>query len=362
MSRIASVSWNSWNSAASRLSLDIPPRERILTSRMTIAPSQPEYSVCPPEVLAWRKISGTWQKVFGSFGREGVSVEWHDFEVSESLDWSKSFHEDSLEICLNLKGASRLCRKSQSVELKECSIGIYTTLGETLHADRKPGERHQFATIEISREFLQRTLPADREQLQPAVRDFLENKAAHGSPAVILPMSVAQQTLSGLFHQPPVTAPAQPLWYQAKVFEVMAQVLFIEEKEMFCTRQKRVSGERVSKVKEILLRDLGAPPSLEEIGREVGCSSFYLSRTFAQETGMTIPQFLRKIRMERAAELLLTGRYNVTEVALEVGYSSLSHFSRIFCETTGYCPALYPSMMLPKAPAPRKSDRKSLAS
>lgn len=305
----------------------------------------PEYSICPPEVLAWRPIRGTWQKVFGSFGREGVSVEWHDFEVTEALDWSKSFHEDSLEICLNLKGVSQIRRKSQSVELKEASIGIYTTLGEALHANRNPGERHQFATIEISREFLERTLPDDHSSLQPPVRDFVEKRPTVG-PAVVLPMTVAQQTLSGLFRQPPVAPAAQALWYQGKVFEVISQVLFLSESEMFCTRQKRVAGDRVDRVKEILRRDLVSPPSLETISREVGCSSFYLSRTFAQETGMTIPQFLRKLRMDKAAELLLTGKYNVTEVAMEVGYSSLSHFSRIFCETTGYCPALYPSMML----------------
>ncbi|PYJ87575.1 MAG: AraC family transcriptional regulator, partial [Verrucomicrobia bacterium] len=47
-------------------------------------------------------------------------------------------------------------------------------------------------------------------------------------------------------------------------------------------------------------------------------------------------------RMERAAELLRSGRYNVTEAATEVGYASLSHFSKAFCETIGCCPVLYP--------------------
>ena len=46
--------------------------------------------------------------------------------------------------------------------------------------------------------------------------------------------------------------------------------------------------------------------------------------------------------MERAAELLRSGRYNVTEAATEVGYASLSHFSKAFCETIGCCPVLYP--------------------
>jgi AraC-like DNA-binding protein len=46
--------------------------------------------------------------------------------------------------------------------------------------------------------------------------------------------------------------------------------------------------------------------------------------------------------MERAAELLKSGEYNVTEAATEVGYNSLSHFSAAFHETFGSCPGLYP--------------------
>jgi AraC-like DNA-binding protein len=52
---------------------------------------------------------------------------------------------------------------------------------------------------------------------------------------------------------------------------------------------------------------------------------------FSQEAGMTVPQYLRKIQMERAGELLLTGKFNVSEVVIEIGYNSLSHFSRLFC-------------------------------
>jgi len=40
---------------------------------------------------------------------------------------------------------------------------------------------------------------------------------------------------------------------------------------------------------------------------------------FFAELGVTIPQYLRQLRMERAAELLRSGKFNVTEAALEVG-------------------------------------------
>ena len=108
-------------------------------------------------------------------------------------------------------------------------------------------------------------------------------------------------------------------------------------------RQKRVARDRVERTKELLARDLANPPTLEQLGAEVGCSPFYLSRIFSREVGLTIPQYLRNIRMERAAELLRSGRFNVTEAAIEVGYSSLSHFSKAFCETIGCCPVLYPA-------------------
>jgi methylphosphotriester-DNA--protein-cysteine methyltransferase len=65
-------------------------------------------------------------------------------------------------------------------------------------------------------------------------------------------------------------------------------------------------------------------------------------RAFAQETGKTITGCLRELRLERAAQLLRSGRCNVTEAALEVGYNSMSHFSQAFCQTKGCCPNLYP--------------------
>ena len=88
--------------------------------------------------------------------------------------------------------------------------------------------------------------------------------------------------------------------------------------------------------------DRSGGPTLEQLGKEVGCSAFYLSRTFSQETGSTIPQYLQRLRMDRAAELLRSGKYNVTEAALEVGYSSFSHFSLAFRQTHGCCPGLFP--------------------
>ncbi len=160
----------------------------------------------------------------------------------------------------------------------------------------------------------------------------------------IRPLTSAQEALALNLGRPPVPPAARPLWFESKTLELIAQFLFIPQpkEEFFCARQKRLAGERAHEVMLILRDQFQAPPTLEELGRRVGCSPFYLSRIFSEEAGMTIQQYLRQARMERAAELLLSGSCNVTEAAFAVGYSSLGHFSKAFCEVIGCCPVLFP--------------------
>jgi AraC-like DNA-binding protein len=142
--------------------------------------------------------------------------------------------------------------------------------------------------------------------------------------------------------QPPLHGLGAGFWFRAKILEISALILVEPTEELFCQRHKRLALERVERVKHALARDLENPPSLSELGREVGCSPFYLSRIFSEHTGLTISRYLRNLRLERAAELLRSGRSNVTEAALAVGYSSLSHFSKAFAEMFGLCPCVFP--------------------
>jgi AraC-like DNA-binding protein len=176
------------------------------------------------------------------------------------------------------------------------------------------------------------------------VRSALENCPCEHVAGPTVRLSAAQQQLIATLRQPPVYASAQQLWYQCKALELAVTFLLQPppEQEMFCTRQQRVAQERVEQVIFLLKQDLASPPTLEELGKKIGCSHFYLSRIFSAQTGHTITQHLRELRMERAAELLKSGEYNVTEAAMEVGYNSLSHFSAAFHETFGCCPGLYP--------------------
>ncbi|MCF7729285.1 MAG: AraC family transcriptional regulator [Chthoniobacterales bacterium] len=131
------------------------------------------------------------------------------------------------------------------------------------------------------------------------------------------------------------------LWFYSKILELLSHAL-LEPLEDFCThRKERLALERIESVKKNLTQNLEYPPSLQECARNAGCSPSYLSRTFTLYTGITISRYLRNIRLERAATLLRSGKYNVTEAAMAVGYSSLSHFSKAFAEMFGSCPCAF---------------------
>jgi AraC-like DNA-binding protein len=180
--------------------------------------------------------------------------------------------------------------------------------------------------------------------LHPLVRDVVSGSSKKSAVALPTRLTSRQQQILVNLREAPVLAAAQKLWYQSKALELASGLFFVApgDQELFCQRQDRLSVERVEKVIALLRKDLSNPPNLEDIGRSVGCSPFHLSRIFSAATSQTIPQCVRQLRMERAAELLLSGRFNVTEAAMEVGYSSMSHFSQVFHETFGCCPGLYP--------------------
>jgi AraC family transcriptional regulator len=296
------------------------------------------------EATVWQPVLDGWRQLYGGFYGLGVSIEWHDFELPNPFEWSRSFHPGSLELCLNLIGHGSIHGAARTVAFEPVTAGFYLPGNNELRAWRRPGDRHRFITVEFSPRFLREQFSSCDGALHPLVEGFVRGDPARARFGEIHRLTAAQEQRITHLLYPPVLQGARPLWYRGQVLQIMAE-FFCErrgEDELFCDRQKRLARERVERVVALLRKHLAEPLSLEEIGCQVGCSPFHLSRTFSAEAAMTIPQYLRKLRMERAAELLQSGKYNVTEAAMEVGYSSLSHFSQSFCQTMGCCPALYP--------------------
>jgi AraC-like DNA-binding protein len=96
--------------------------------------------------------------------------------------------------------------------------------------------------------------------------------------------------------------------------------------------------EKVAKAREILIQHIGEPITIKELSRKVAINECYLKKGFKEMFGTTIFDFYQSQRMEHAKYLLYEKGMSVTEVALFLGYSSISHFSTAFKKHTGLKP------------------------
>ena len=310
-------------------------------------PDPPSSAPVPQEQAAWSGIDGTWQQLHGGFFDHGLSIEWHNFRVDSDIDWGRSFHPGSLEICLNYSGTGAIQHAGVEHRLDANQIALYTLRDRRLRALRHAGTIHRFLTLEISPAFLRAHFAGKLDRLKPGISSFVSGgaKTAPWLQIMALPASLLASRVQ--FVEPPVVQTARDTWYLGRVLEILSLTLFQEDPaEFFCQRHHRINREYAEKARFLIERDIENPPSLDMLAAEVGCSKFYLSRIFAQETGVSIPKFLRMKRIEKAADLIRTGKANVSEAAFAVGYSSLSAFNKAFVEQIGCCPGLYPHVKI----------------
>jgi AraC-like DNA-binding protein len=101
-----------------------------------------------------------------------------------------------------------------------------------------------------------------------------------------------------------------------------------------------------------LLEERDPPLSINDLAREVHISPFHLIRQFEAVFGETPNQFRQASRIELARRLLAAGQHSVTEVCMEVGFSSLGSFSLLFTRRVGEAPSAYRRRMRPMVVVP----------
>jgi len=82
-------------------------------------------------------------------------------------------------------------------------------------------------------------------------------------------------------------------------------------------------------------------PTLGEMGTRAGLSSSHFAKKFRTSTGLSLHRFINRRRIRASFNLLRAGAPSLAGVALDLGFSSQSHFTRLFSDLTGMTPAKY---------------------
>lgn len=131
-------------------------------------------------------------------------------------------------------------------------------------------------------------------------------------------------------------------FYRIKVEELLYQVVatLLRRETHFHSPVNRIDSDQLFAVRAAILADLSQPPHLPELARMAGMSQTKLKALFRQVFGDSIYAHFQKARLAEAARLLRQGN-SVSDVGYRLGFTNLSHFSRVFASQHGVKPKAY---------------------
>jgi len=132
------------------------------------------------------------------------------------------------------------------------------------------------------------------------------------------------------------TDPLEPLWADVTALQLVADVLESAFDHRGVARKPRRDGtdadhaERAEAAKTYLASRMSERVTLDDVARAVHASPFHLARVFQQQTGVPVHRYLTQLRLRVSLERLAEGASDLTALALELGFSSHSHFTDAF--------------------------------
>ncbi len=267
---------------------------------------------------------------------DGVLITGIDVELIQATDWSSMLRPGRGHLVLNLDGHAVILGQRIRLGIVPGTVALLRPgAEEALHASRLPGSsRHRYVVLSASPAWLTANFGDSAGFLHPVLRDDSpEGLAQFGQ---LRSMNLAERDLCESLLQPPVPRPLRGAWFRGKGLECFSVFGAVPKTGGPANDPLRQRLDAAT----LWLRDhYREDLDLHAVARHVGCAPHYLSRLFRQHMGKTLSQKLREIRIDRAATLLREGGCNVTEAAFEVGYNSLSHFTKAFVTEKGKRPS-----------------------
>jgi AraC-like DNA-binding protein/ligand-binding sensor protein len=189
--------------------------------------------------------------------------------------------------------------------------------------------------VEVGRQHVATLLSGRVLRREPTERDFtLVLKMLGGGPDA----AWVQQARKSYLDVPVLTAER----FQAilQLLSVFAQYLadFAERHALACSKAE---PEAVAGAKRFVHSHVEEPITLTQVVRHVHVSRFYFCKLFKKATGMTLTQYVSRVRVEKAKALLLNPSLRISEVVFAAGFGSVARFNYVFKGHVGMAPGEY---------------------
>lgn len=285
----------------------------------------------------------------GDLSKDGWHMAWYGLYAKDG-DASYNCHDvftvGAVNLIFNLSGSGVVMGNLTRLGLEPSTMAMCFPQNELKATRIAGGGNHEFLVLTLSVNWLKKILGKQLSCVYPAVWKFICGEMNHRMPmGHIRSMSMKEKETMRQLSDPPVCDEALSIWYSGKVMEILSMHLFSSVEGQGCQPltppRNQAKQDRVDRVLEWLGDHLEEALNLKHLAAEIGCAPHYLSRLFSDETGRTLSQQLRTLRIEEAARLMDLGRHNVTEACFQVGYNSSSHFTKAFLEEKGVKPSEY---------------------
>jgi AraC-like DNA-binding protein len=130
----------------------------------------------------------------------------------------------------------------------------------------------------------------------------------------------------------------------ASMLNTFAQHLSLLSDQM-AVQNRHAEAPVITRVKEFIEANYSEHLSLTTAARVAHASSFYFCKLFKRVTGLNFTDYVARVRIEKAKNLLLNPNLRISEIAFEVGFQSLTHFNRVFKRMVGQSPSQYRSQL-----------------
>jgi AraC-like DNA-binding protein len=124
------------------------------------------------------------------------------------------------------------------------------------------------------------------------------------------------------------------------LLKIFAQQLSMLSNQVII-RHENAEPPVITKAKAYIEEHYTENVRLGDVAKAANTSTFYFCKQFKRATGINFTDYLSRVRIEKAKNLLLNPNLRISEVAFEVGFQSLTHFNRVFKKVLGQSPTEY---------------------